>query len=114
MSPWAKYLKERYGVDSIEIGGSFVTYEVKAEASCIEICDLYIAAESRGGGGARTFLGALETQAKDLGLREIVTRVWLKAPGFARSLRLALAAGFEPRSAESGCITLSKEVLHGK
>lgn len=108
MNPWARYLNERYGHESIEEDWGFVTYKIVPPFIALE--DLYIVPEQRQRGAGTKALKKIE----DIGRAHQATHVWAQVQlmdrGSTESMKAILAVGFKMIEAQNNRIVLHKEI----
>lgn len=109
MTLWAKYLKERLGVDSFESELGFLTYQRQADGSLL-ICDFYVDSNHRGKGEGQRLIDAAISKARELGLKEVTGNIWPGAAGASEAVAMALSHGFKLKPTTLGCVCISIEV----
>lgn len=109
MSPWAKYLKERLNVDSIETPRGFITYNIRD--GVIFVNDLFVLIEHRKSGALRELFELLWERApqNEEGIRRVDGRIWLKIKGSEEMLAITMQHGFKLISSDEKSILISKE-----
>lgn len=109
-SLWAKYLKERQAIDSIEVVGAFINYSLLDD--CLFINDLFVDESYRRTGIASELILQVEEIAISKGLMKIRTSVDPKLAGATESLKTALASRGKLLGIFDGQIILEK-ILNG-
>jgi len=94
MKLYAEYIKERENRELIYIPQGFATYTVLNNES-IYLIDLYVAKEFRKSGFAWILFNQVCTEAKKLGIKNIITSACSDANNVTESIKVILSAGFQ-------------------
>ncbi len=105
---YAKYIKERRGLDVLESEHGFLTYKMNGE-ECF-IADMCIEEDRRTAGHGRVLTSALEALAKDAGCKYISANIDLNAGGANNCLLAAMTVGFEVRAANLNVLLIVKDL----
>ena len=108
---YAKYIKERDQVEILENECGFLLYKIIGK-DCL-IVDLFIEAESRNLGECRKLVDELSLIAKSANCESLFGNIQINDPGSSRTMKAALAIGFEILSANIQLITIIKKLTGG-
>lgn len=114
-SLYAKYLKERQGIESLWNEHSFVTYRI-CGPECF-IVDMGVESGSRGRGLGRRLVSDLSRIAREADARFLTANIHLKDKGANDTLQAAQACGFEVTGAHNDVLLISKKIKedsHGR
>jgi GNAT superfamily N-acetyltransferase len=104
-----EYLKERQKRMSLTHEFGFATFDLGPEGE-LYIADMYVRPEKRGSGIVSELVQGLEQLAKQFQKTYLSCRIYVKDKGADRTLGAAQKLGFRVRSAEGGCIILTKDL----
>lgn len=110
-STYFDYLREREGVELLELEHGFVLYKVFPEGVYLQ--DIYIEPKYRLGGYGRKALQAVEGITRELGLSTVIGSVDCDTNGATNSLKAVLATGFELSHCNGNTIYLTKRLNNG-
>lgn len=108
MSLYAKYLKEREDVDTLETEYGFATYRLRGD-DCY-IMDIYVVPELRRAGLAAALADDVAKIAKALGYRVLTGSVDSRANGAEDSHKVLTAYGMKPYLKDEYMTYYSKEI----
>ena len=107
-SLYAKYIKEREGLELYETEFGYFTYKFVGE-ECF-LANICVASEHRGQGHSGELIDALSELAKESGAKFISSNVDLRDPGASHTLLCALGLGFKVIKAEYGILAIVKKI----
>jgi GNAT superfamily N-acetyltransferase len=108
---YAQYIAEREGLRGIWKEWGFVTYKI-ANGECY-LADMYVHPEKRRAGSTMQLLRELFDIARAGGCDIVTAHIHMNDPNNTKTLRAALACGFEPVAAANGTIVIAHK-LEGK
>lgn len=108
MSLYADYIKEREGIDTLEVDGGFATYNIEGD-SCY-IINIYTIPEMRKTGLASQMADQIAGKAKLAGCRYLLGSVDPRTNGATESMKVLLAYGFKLQGLNGPLIFFSKEL----
>jgi predicted GNAT superfamily acetyltransferase len=107
------YLKERLGREMLESEHGFVIYGFNClglDMPHVYIEDIYVTPEKRKSGEAARLADKIAEMAKSKGIRAMVGSVAIDANGSEASLKVLIAYGMKPLSANNNTIYMCKEI----
>ncbi len=107
-SLFAKYIKDRQGLDLLDEGYGFVTYKITGD-ECF-ISDMAIDKDLKGKGWGRRLLAKLEEIAKKSSCKFISANVHLFDDGASNTLIAALKTGFQVKDAHNKALLIVKNI----
>lgn len=105
---YAKYIKERKGVEVLEGFDFFIMYSVSGEELFID--EMFVDQPQRSIGKGKSAIGQLVEIAKQNNCKVITANVHLWDSGCNNTLTAALLTGFEVKAAQNNIILISKSV----
>jgi GNAT superfamily N-acetyltransferase len=105
---FAKYLKEKDGIETLENEFGFIGYKITGE-ECY-ITQMFTEPSVRGSGKGRELLSALEHLSKSAGCKFIATNIWYADAGASNTMGASLKAGFKLRFGDARGILITKEI----
>lgn len=108
---YAKYIKERDQVEILENESGFLFYKIIGK-DCL-IVDLFIDPELRNLGECRKLIEELVALAKSANCESLFGNIQINDHGASRTMKAALALGFEILSANIQLITIIKKISGG-
>jgi predicted GNAT superfamily acetyltransferase len=107
------YLKERLGREMLESEHGFAIYGFNClglDMPHVYIEDIYVTPEKRKSGEAVRLADKIAEMAKSKGIRAMVGSVAIDATGSETSLKVLIAYGMKPLSANNNTIYMCKEI----
>lgn len=102
------YYKERFGWETIEVEGGFITYSVKPPEASIE--EFYVRPDLRGTPLAKRLADQVFRAAHAAGAKRMWARVTPGVTGAEHAMRTNLHYGFKLSHVDGLSIILSKEI----
>lgn len=115
-SLWSRYIEELRGgaTKFVEYEWGFISYSLPPQSDVVFVEDVYIVPESRDAAHAYSLLGAVEQAGRKAGRTHSLFVVRTDSINCAHNLRIYLAMGYVPVSAESGSIWLKRQMSEGE
>ncbi len=108
MSLYGQYIKERLGKEIVENENGFATYYYVDDGVYIE--DIFVIKEARKSNVASKLADEIADIAKNKGVKKMYGTVVPTATGSEVSLKVLMAYGFKPHSAQTNLIVMVKEI----
>lgn len=109
-SMYARYIRERTWDEIIETTWGFATYRWMADGKGVYIIDIYVLPGRRTQGEAAAIADQIVKIAKERGCTELFGTVDTSAKGSSDSVKVLLAYGMTPHSANNNVIVFRKEI----
>lgn len=108
MSLYADYMKEREGIDTVEVDDGFATFNI--DQDICYIINIYVRPEVRRSGVASEIADRVTDIAKRSGCRTLLGSIDPKTNGSTESMQGLFAYGFKLRYLDGPLIFLSKDI----